>query len=566
MKAIQLDVNSIEYEPIAPEIKIYEKTEKKTTVIKDALVLLIAIESGDTEAYASKAVKDATDFAIKQKIANIVFYPFAHLSSSLEEPQRAMNLLDYMVKEAEKSKLKVYRAPFGWNKRLAFSAKGHPLAEMFRSYGEEQKAGEKKVKKRSYDTSLVKKADWSGLPESDHRTIGEKQDLFSFQEVSPGMVYWHNNGYIVYKELVKYIREKLAEYGYQEIATPIIANTSLWYVSGHIDHYRENMFILDANDQELGLRPMGCPFALMLFKSKNRSYRELPLRYAEFDKIYRNEISGALSGLFRVRELTMDDAHIFVKEDQIASELAAMIKLTHELYSIFGLDADYKPKLSTMPDHHLGDEATWKKATDALINAMKVNNMKYEIKEKEGAFYAPKIDIDIKDAMGRYWQCATIQVDYLLPERFGLKYAGEDGKEHTPIMLHRAIYGSLERFIAILIEHLHGRLPTWLAPVQVEVIPISEQFLKHAEGIFKEIKASGVRVGLDDSDKTLDYKIKAAQTAQVPYMIVVGKKEVDAKNISVRSRTGKQKMGTKLDEFMTALKQEISERKSTQLF
>ncbi len=564
MKAIQLDVDSIEYEPIEPEIRIHDKAEKKVTVVKDALVFLVAIESGDTEAYASKAVKELTDFATKQKIGNIVLYPFAHLSSTLEEPQRAMNLLDYMVKEAEKGKMKIYRAPFGWNKRLAFSAKGHPLAEMFKSYGEAPKSAEKRAKERKYDTSLVKKADWSGLPETDHRSIAEKQDLFSFQEVSPAMVYWHNNGYIVMKELMKFIREKLDEYGYLEISTPVMANTALWHVSGHIDHYRENMFILEANGQEVGLRPMGCPFAILLYKSKHRSYRDLPLRYAEFDKLYRNEISGALSGLFRVRELTQDDAHIFLSEDMIRDELVTVLRLTHELYSIFGLD--YKPRLSTMPDAHLGDNETWEKATDALKNALKENKMKYEIKDKEGAFYGPKIDIDVKDSMGREWQCATIQLDYQLPQRFGLKYTGEDGAEHTPIILHRVLYGSLERFIAIITEHLRGRFPTWLSPVQVEVIPISENQSEYAESILKEFRAAKVRAELDTSDRTLEYKIKAAQTAQIPYMIIVGGKEAEAKTISVRSRTGKQKMGMKAAEFISALKDEIGARKGAQMF
>ncbi len=557
MKILQLDVERIEYEPVEPEIKLYEKAEKKATAINGAIVLFVSIEQGDTEAYASRAVKESVEFAAKQKVLNLVLYPFAHLSQNLEEPQRAMNLLDYMAKEAEKSGLKIYRAPFGWNKRVSYSTRGHPLAETFRSYGWEEKE-RKKARKRGYDVSLVKKSDWSGLPDSDHRTIAERQDLFSFQEVSPGMVYWHPNGYIIFDELVRYIRDVLKEYGYRVISAPAMADTALWHVSGHIDHFRENMFVFDANDHELGLKPMACPFAMLIYKSRSRSYRDLPMRLADFDKLYRNEISGALSGLFRVRELTQDDAHIFVTEDQIESELVSLLRLVHEFYSRF--DLEYTPKLSTMPDSHLGTEEMWRKATEALKNALKANKMKYEVKEKEGAFYGPKIDYDIKDALGREWQCATVQLDYQLPQRFGLKYIGEDGKEHTPVVIHRVIYGSLERFLGVLIEHLNGRFPTWLAPVQAAVIPISEQTAGYAASVFEKLKANGIRVEMDGSDRTLNYRINEAQGMKIPYMIITGKKEEDADTISIRTRDGRQSQGVRLDDFIKAIKKEISDR------
>ncbi|MCL5430203.1 MAG: threonine--tRNA ligase [Candidatus Marsarchaeota archaeon] len=559
MKILQYDVNKIEWELIEPETDPYERDAPKKKEVEDALAMFIAVENDDTEAFASKAISDVIEFAAKLKRKNLVLYPFAHLSSNLEAPARAMTLFHYMIKEAEnKSKLSVSHAPFGWNKALRLDVKGHPLAEMSRSYGSEVKGG-KKVKKRVYDVSLAKKADWSGLPENDHRSIAERQDLFSFQEVSPAMVYWHPNGFIIYDQLMKYIRDKLDEYGYQMVATPIMANTALWHISGHIDHYRENMFVFDANDQEVGLKPMNCPFAMLLFKSRKWSYRDLPLRLADFDKLYRNEISGALSGLFRVRELTQDDAHIYMREDQIESEINSMIKFVNEMYGIFSLD--FKAKLSTMPDSHLGDEDTWKKATDALEGALKRNKVKYEIKDKEGAFYGPKIDIDVKDSMGREWQCATIQLDYQLPQRFGLTYTGEDGKEHMPIVLHRVVYGSLERFLAVLIEHLNGKFPAWLAPVQVRVLSISEKSSKYAEEIYKKLREQHIRVELDISDKTLQYKIRDGQIQQIPYMIILGDKEVEGKKISVRSRSGKQRMGISIDEFLPQLKEEISNRK-----
>ncbi|HUC38800.1 MAG TPA: threonine--tRNA ligase [Candidatus Acidoferrum sp.] len=557
MKIIQLDVESMEYEPIEPEIQIYEKIERKAVHVKDALLLLISIEKGDTEAYASRALKEAMDFAEKQRIKSIVLYPFAHLSTNLEEPQRALNLFDYMAKEAEKGKLKVYRSPFGWNKRLSYSGKGHPLAEMFRSYGEEAKGAAKKTA-RKIDTSVVKKSDFVGLPETDHRIIGERLNLFSFQEVSPGMVYWHANGFIIYNELVKSLREKLERDGYIEISTPVLANTALFHVSGHLEHYKNNMFLIDSENAELGMKPMNCPATMLVYKSRKWSYRELPVRFSIFDRLYRNEISGALTGLFRVREISMDDAHLFVTDDQIESEITRMIGLVDELYAMLGFK--YEAYVSTMPDSHLGDEKLWEKATSALKNALKANKIKFGIKEKEGAFYGPKIEFDLTDSMGRKWTCATIQVDYQLPRRFELEYTGEDGKQHTPVVLHRAIYGSLERFIGILTEHYQGKFPTWLAPIQARVLSISEQANNYAEEIYEKLKEGKIRVELDVSDKTLDYKIRDGQTQKIPYLIILGKRELEGNKISVRNRAGKQKMGLELNEFISSIKKEIAER------
>ncbi len=558
MKVIQLDVNNVEFVPIDPEMTVHEPAKREKVSVNNALVLLTSIETDDTEAYASQAVKDAVEFAAKNKLNFIVMYPFVHITDDPEEPQRAMNLFQYMVKEAQKSKLNVVSAPFGWNKRLSLDIKGHPLAEASRSYGKDVKKSEKKAKR--IDTSIVKKSDFSGLPETDHRIIGERLNLFSFQEVSPGMVYWHHNGNIVFKELMKFIREKLDEYNYEEIATPILANTALWHVSGHYDHYRENMFIIHNEGEDLGLKPMNCPSTMLVYKSRKWSYRDLPLRFADFDKLYRNEISGSLTGLFRVREMTQDDAHIFCTEEQIEEELTSVMKFVKEMYERFNLE--YKPYLATMPDSHLGTEELWKKAEGKLAAALKANKIKYEMHEKDGAFYGPKIDIYIKDSMNREWQCATIQLDYQLPQRFDLQYTGEDGKEHAPVVIHRVIYGSLERFIGIITEHYQGKFPLWMSPVQVRVISISEQSNKYAEQVYKQLKHHQIRAELDISDKTLDYKIRDGQTQKIPYMLILGKKEMEANKVSVRSRSGKQKMGLALDEFISSVFLEIKERKN----
>lgn len=560
MKILQLDVDSITYELIKPEAKFYEESDKKSVTVKDALVLMLSVEEGDDKSVAEKAAADALAVAKKLDRKRILVYPFAHLSNNLADPKSAMEVVSELFKACEVQGMEVSKSPFGWNKKLTVAVKGHPLAEQGRTYGKEDKKKiYKKVKPAGVNTSIVKKSDWSGLPATDHRTIGEKLDLYSFQEVSPGMVYWHNNGHIVFRELLKYIREKLDEYNYQEIATPALANLALWHVSGHIDHYKDDMFTFDADGGEMGLKPMNCPSTILIFKSRKWSYRDLPVRLADFDKLYRNEISGALTGLFRVREMTQDDAHLFVRPDQVEQELTVLLKMVKELYTIFGLE--YTAKLSTMPDSHLGDESLWQQAEESLKNALKANSMEFGLKDKDGAFYGPKIDFQIKDSMGREWQCATIQLDYQQPKRFGLTYTGEDGKEHELVMIHRVIYGSLERFMGILVEHLQGRFPTWLAPVQVQVASISDQTHAYAQDIFNKIKAEKVRVNLDNSDKTLQYKIRDAQMQQVPYIIVLGKKEAEAGTVTIRDRTGKQTMGIKLEDFLKSIKSEISERR-----
>lgn len=559
MRVLQLDVKEMDYELIEPELKVYEKSDEKSVNVKNAVVMLTSIEKGDTAGTAKKAVDEAVAFAAKQKVPNLVLYPFAHLSDDLESPAKAMELFEGMVKEAEKSGLKVIHAPFGWNKAWNISIKGHPLAEQSRKYVEgAQEQRHERPKRHDVDLSIVRKSDWSGLPAADHRTIGEQNSLYSFQEVSPAMVYWHPNGWIIYKELVRFIREIEDKYDYEEISTPAIANVALWHVSGHIDHYKENMFAFESGSDTFGLKPMNCPSTMLIYKSRKWSYRELPFRTAIFDKLYRKEVSGALSGLFRVQELTQDDGHIFVAENQLGSELALLLKFVKEVYDTFGLK--FTAKLSTMPEDHMGDKAFWDKATAVLEEALKVNKLAYEVKEGEGAFYGPKIDFDVFDSVGRAWQCATIQLDYQLPLKFELSYTGEDGKQYMPVVIHRAVLGSLERFVAVMTEHFQGKFPTWLAPSQARVVSISEQAADYAEKVYRELRKYGIRARLDVSDKTLDYKIRDAQMQRVPYILVVGKKEMENGTVAVRSRNGTQKYGVKVDEFAGTVLKEIAER------
>ncbi|MGC8495993.1 MAG: threonine--tRNA ligase [Candidatus Micrarchaeia archaeon] len=560
MRILQLDVNNITYELVKPEASIYEDSEEKRVSVDNAVAMLISVEKTDTDETVAKVVEEIRSTMKQLGRDTIVIYPFAHLSNNLMEPKEAMRILNSIYDQV-KASYKAKKAPFGWNKALKVDIKGHPLAEQAKVYGAGNADAKqyKKAKPVSVNTAIVRKSDMSGLPETDHRTIGEKLDLFSFQEVSPGMVYWHKNGKIIYNKLIEFLRELLDQYEYNEISTPSLANIALWHVSGHIDHYKDNMFIFDSEGENLGMKPMNCPSTILVYKSRKWSYRELPFRTSIFDRVYRNEISGALTGLFRVRELTQDDGHIFATEAQIENEVKLLLELVNKVYGTFGMK--YKAKLSTMPDNHMGDEKLWEKATEALKRALDANKMEYEVKEKEGAFYGPKIDFDVFDSMGRSWQCATIQLDYQLPLRFGITYTGEDGKEYTPVIIHRAILGTLERFIGIAIEHFQGKFPTWLAPVQVRVISISEHENEFAQQVYNSLRKKGIRAQADLSDRTLEYKIREAQMQKVPYMVVIGKKEVESGKITIRERSGRQEHEVAIEDFEKRISDEIGERK-----
>ncbi len=561
MKVLLLDVDSISYELVEPEASVYEDSDERSFSANDALVMMLSVEKGDNDSIAGAALADAFKAMRNLGRKRLVIYPFAHLSGNLEEPKAAMGIINHMRESASSENgMEVVGAPFGWNKKWSINMKGHPLAEQGRSYGGDANAPQyKKSRPVSINTAIVAKSVFSGLPETDHRMIGERLDLFSFQEVSPGMVYWHRNGLVVFRQVMEFIREMEGRYGYEEISTPTLANVALWHVSGHIDHYRKEMFMFSSENENLGMKPMNCPSSILVYKSRKWSYRELPFRTAIFDRLYRNEISGALTGLFRVRELTQDDGHIFLKEDQVKEEMRSLLRMVKEVYDTFGMK--FTAKLSTMPDDHMGDEELWDKAIDALRSGLESNGMKYEIKEKDGAFYGPKIDFDVIDSIGRQWQCATIQLDYQLPIRFGLEYTGDDGKSHSPVIIHRAILGSLERFIGVLIEHYQGKFPAWLAPTQARVISISEPVNEYAAKVLEKLRAAGIRAEGDLSGRTLEYKIRDAQVQKVPYMIIIGKKEQDGNAITVRRRDSRQQeYGVNPDSFIERLSKEIRDR------
>ncbi len=373
----------------------------------------------------------------------------------------------------------------------------------------------------------------------DHRKLGVQLDLFSFHDVSPGAPFWHPKGWMLYRTLENAMRELQAGRGYQEIYTPPLVSKRLWETSGHWDLYREHMFLVESEEQTFSLKPMNCPESTYIYKSRVRSYRDLPLRLSEYGKLHRNELSGTLSGLTRVRHFVTDDAHVFVRPDQIGSEIQALLGEVSEAYSWVGLTPRFT--FGTRPDKALGDRVLWEKAEGLIRDALTRSEVDYRVKEKDGAFYAPKIDIQVEDALGREWQTATIQVDLvMLPERFDLHYIDEEGAQQRPVAIHRAIYGSLERFIGVITEHFAGAFPFWLAPVQAVVIPIADRHIEAATELAGLLRARGLRIEVDESSNRMQNKIRLAQEQKVPYMVVLGDREIEARTASPRTRAGEQ--------------------------
>lgn len=396
----------------------------------------------------------------------------------------------------------------------------------------------------------------------DHRKLGKELDLFSMHEEGPGFPFFHPNGMILRNTLLNWWRDVLEENGYGEILTPIILNEDLWHRSGHWDHYKDNMYFTKIDDADYAVKPMNCPGSILVYNSNNHSYRDLPIRLAEYGIVHRHELSGALHGLFRVRTFTQDDAHVYCLPSQIKDEVFKMIDLADYLYSTFGFK--YTIELSTRPDDYMGDLESWNLAEKSLKEALEEKNLPYTINEGDGAFYGPKIDFHLEDAIGRTWQCGTIQLDFQLPENFNLTYVDEDGERQRPVMLHRALLGSVERFMGILIEHFAGKFPLWLSPVQVEVIPVSDKFKDYAEKIADKLHEEGLRVHLDGRAEKVGYKIREAQVKKINYMLVIGEKEETSGKLSVRKRSGEEVKDVDIDEFVTSLKEEIKNKTITE--
>ena len=422
-----------------------------------------------------------------------------------------------------------------------------------------------KMLQRIYGTAFEKKEELEEylhlLEEAarrDHRKLGKELGLFVLKEEGPGFPFFLPKGMAVRNALEDFWREVHHDYDYEEVRTPIILSQHLWETSGHWFHYRENMYTTQIDGAEYAIKPMNCPGGILVYANEMHSYRDFPIRMAELGLVHRHELSGALHGLFRVRSFTQDDAHVFMTPSQIKEELMSVIDLFGRIYSQFGLS--YHVELSTKPEGAIGDDAIWELATEALREAIEAKGIPYRINEGDGAFYGPKLDFHIRDSIGRTWQCGTIQLDMNLPERFNLEYIAEDGQKHRPIMIHRACFGSMERFIGILIEHFAGAFPTWMAPVQVKILPISEKHVEYAEKLRKAFKDASVRVELDDRSEKIGYKIRQAQMEKVPYMLVVGDKEVEEGKVAVRKRGVGEQGAIPWEEFLASIQQEIKDR------
>jgi len=392
----------------------------------------------------------------------------------------------------------------------------------------------------------------------DHKKLGRELDLFSFHPDAPGSAFWHPKGMIIWNELERFGKALRKKHNYLEIQTPILAKNTLWKISGHWDHYKDDMFSFDMDNETFCLKPMDCPFNIKIYQTQQRSYKELPLRYTEIGRILRNEKSGELNGLLRVRHLTQDDSHVFLMKNQIEEEITTLIKMTKEYYQTFNISPEFF--LSTRPDNFIGEPKDWDEAEKDLTRSLEKENVKFEIKEKDGAFYGPKIDIDIKDALGRRWQLATIQLDFQLPGRFEIDYIDSDGKKKTPVMIHAAIFGSFERFIGIITEHFAGAFPLWLSPVQVAILPISEKFANYAEEVKKMLLENDIRIEMYDQAESLGKRISTAEKMKAPYIIVMGEKEVADKTVAIRTRGIREQQTLPLTDFIDKMITEIKNK------
>jgi len=564
MKILALHSDFIEFTAKKKAIKEAEDIDKKSEKIKECLVVLTAVEKGDEKDLKSvvkRYVKEIKDVSKKINVKKIVLYPYAHLSSNLASGSKALKFMKDAEKVLKKD-YKVTRAPFGWYKSFNISCKGHPLSELSREFGPCGDGG-KELTSKEIESLLSQisrsKLNTAKLKDNDHRIVGQEMDLWSFNEVAPGMVFWHDKGLHIKNKLIEFWRE-LHKEEYEEISTPQIMDKKLWEVSGHWDKYSENNFKTKYENRNFLVKPMNCPGGMLVYKANAKSYRDLPLRVGELGIVHRRELSGVISGLFRVVQFTQDDAHIFCTAEQIEKEIEKVMVLTKKILTAFGLKIDHV-ELSTRPKKRIGTDKEWDFAEKTLEKVLKKKKMKYHINKGDGAFYGAKIDYHLKDSLDRTWQCSTIQFDMSLPRRFELEYTGKDGKPLRPIMLHRAIYGSLERFIGIITEHFDGKFPLWMNPNQVKVVTINDKCVKYAKKVKENLKNAGLRVENDYRSETIGKKVSEARNQRFNYVITIGEKEVEKKKLAVKHRDGKLEFGVDEGKFIESLLKEISERK-----
>ena len=565
MKTLNLHCDYINFKALKKALKSVDEiapNQKLEGESKDCLVVMVAVEKGDSLESVPELTQSIKKIATDVKAENIVLYPYAHLSSNLGSPETAVKILNETSKQLKP--LKVIQAPFGYYKSFELKVKGHPLSELSREFkveGNEEIEEELTDEQRSKLLRQISKSklDTSKIKENDHRIIGQKLDLWSFNSSAPGMVFWHDKGLHIKNKLIEYWRELHRERGYSEISTPQILDKKLWEISGHWSKFKENMFITDYEKRDLAIKPMNCPGGMLVYKTSPKSYKDLPLRVGELGIVHRIELSGVLGGLMRVIQFTQDDAHIFCTEKSLEEEISKIIDLTNDLYATFNITIDHV-ELSTRPKKRIGSEKIWNLAEAALEKVLKDKKVKYVINEGDGAFYGPKIDFHIKDSLKRTWQTSTIQLDMALPERFELKYTAEDGSDKQPIMLHRTIYGSIERFLGVYTEHVNGKFPLWLSPNQIKVMTLNDDVKDYANEIYKKLFDEGFRVEINDKSESMGKKARDAQIQRFNYLVTVGEKEKSEGKIAVKTRDSKEITTMTLEEFISKLKEEISSK------
>ncbi len=563
MRILQHHAEFIEYQPTEKEIGLAEDVEKKLSRFENIVVLFTCVENGDNESIARKSIEDVKNYLGKLKLNKILIYPYAHLSRDLAKPPDALKVITEMESYAKQLKIEVYRAPFGWSKQYNLKIKGHPLAETAKIYP----AGESKIETKVKRTPKKIILDRKDLPPNDHRILGQDLKIFTFaDEVGAGLPLFLPNGEFIKYKLREFMRTVEERYGYKYVDTPVITKGDLYRKTGHLPYYQDSMYPpIIVEDEEYYLKPMNCPHHHMIFKQLVTSYNNLPLRLAEAGTTYRKELSGVTYGLIRVFGFCQNDAHIYVRKDQLKDEFIKVLQMFREVYKVMGIKGYWfrlsLPDFKKHPEKFVGDAKEWEFAWDEIKKAMKEFGQKFVEEKGEAAFYGPKIDVQIKNTLGKEETIATSQVDIVIPKRIGLVYKEKDGKESTIIVIHRAVLGSYERFIAYLLEQTNGNLPIWLSPTQVKILTLSEENVKYAQSIEKELRKNGIRVEGDYESHTIEYKIRNAQLQKIFYPVVIGKKEESNKTIAVRSRDGKVKYGVKLDDFIKQIQNEVNQFK-----
>ena len=566
MKTLNLHVDYIEWQGLKKALKSMEDLPEKEiskTKVEEALVVLTAIEKNDSLEILNEYLKNIKEISEQVKTKNIVLYPYAHLSNNLGKPNTAIEILKAAEKELSKQGFKVSRAPFGYYKSFELKVKGHPLSELSReiiSSNEEieQDLTEKEI---SHLLKQISKSilDTSKLKENDHRIIGRKMNLWSFNSVAPGMVFWHDKGLHIKNKLIEYWRELHRKEGYEEISTPQIMDRKLWEISGHWSKYHENNFSTKYENRDFLVKPMNCPGGMLVYKSTPKTYKDLPLRIGELGWVHRVELSGTLSGLFRVIQFVQDDAHIFCTEKQLPEEIGKIISLINELLKTFNLKLHHV-ELSTRPKKRIGSDEIWDLTESTLENVLKKNKINYKINKGDGVFYGPKIDFHLEDSLKRTWQSATIQLDMALPKRFDLTYTDEKGKEKRPIMLHRVVYGSLERFTGIITENYDGKFPLWISPNQIKILTMNENTNKYAKEIYQRLFKAGFRVELDDRNDSIGKKVREASIERFNYLVTIGEEEMNKKVIAVKVPGEKEIVKMNVEEFIQKLHKEVNQK------